>query len=271
MDKKNSKKLPIFAERITNLRKFLNMTQAEFSKFVEISRTTAVFYESGERLPDALVLARICQKCNVSSDWLLGLTEDRQRTPSAIDDLGLTESAANAIKSLTKSDNIHPDAKLGIRWTPQEQKYLLRIANESINNLFASAGFCNAINLVKEACVERYDLLAAGSVYNGDPNEARRSAETLAAKLGFGIIPVEDFMDYYAMRAGNCLSSAISSELQVNIEDFQFFAKATMFASLPPESKILQVIQNGEIEEKETSFDSELSDALSSRYKKGGD
>lgn len=67
------KRFPIFAERLTALRD--NMTQAEFADFLGVSRATLGFYESGTRVPDILTLRRISEKCNVPSDWLLGITD----------------------------------------------------------------------------------------------------------------------------------------------------------------------------------------------------
>ena len=55
-----------------------DMTQADFAKFVGISRPTVGFYENGERLPDALALKKIAEKCEISVDWLLGLSDVKQ-------------------------------------------------------------------------------------------------------------------------------------------------------------------------------------------------
>lgn len=69
----SQKKLPVFAERFRELRG--DMTQDKFADFVGISRPTVGFYENGDRLPDALVLKKIAEKCHVSSDWLIGLSD----------------------------------------------------------------------------------------------------------------------------------------------------------------------------------------------------
>ena len=90
-------KMPLFRERFRKLRGF--ETQAAFAKKVGISRPTVGFYENGERLPDAETISRLCESCAVSSDYLLGLTDDP--TPaserSAVDDLGLSPEAVSAL------------------------------------------------------------------------------------------------------------------------------------------------------------------------------
>lgn len=101
------KRFPIFAERFSQLRG--EMTQGEFADFLGISRPTVGFYENGTRIPDALVLRQIAEKCNVSSDWLLGLSH--VRTPSAdvkevCAETGLSERAVECLQFLKRSDAI---------------------------------------------------------------------------------------------------------------------------------------------------------------------
>lgn len=88
------KRMPIFAERFAQLRR--EMTQAEFAEFLGISRPTVGFYENGVRLPDALLLCQIAEKCNVSADWLLGTTDVKSRNINLqylCDYTGLSENA----------------------------------------------------------------------------------------------------------------------------------------------------------------------------------
>lgn len=66
-------RLPIFQERFKALRG--NMTQGQFAEKLGISRPTVGLYESGARIPDAEVLRNIAEKCNVTSDWLLGIED----------------------------------------------------------------------------------------------------------------------------------------------------------------------------------------------------
>lgn len=70
-------KFPTFAKRFYQLRG--DMSQDEFSKYLGISRPTVGFYENGVRVPDAMILLKIAERCNVSADWLLGLSDSPQR------------------------------------------------------------------------------------------------------------------------------------------------------------------------------------------------
>lgn len=89
-----------FAERFNELRGA--ESQKDFAERIGVSRPTVGFYENGDRLPQADVLAQIADRCGVTSDWLLGLSDytydaSRQIT---LAELGFSEKAANQIASI---------------------------------------------------------------------------------------------------------------------------------------------------------------------------
>lgn len=97
-------KFPIFSERFRQLRG--HKSQADFADLIGISRPTIGFYENGERLPDALVIAKICEKCNVSSDWLLGLSDVMAQSVSVQTinkQLGLSELSIENLQELCEN------------------------------------------------------------------------------------------------------------------------------------------------------------------------
>lgn len=50
-------------------------TQKEFSDFIEVSQPTLAGYERGTGKPPIDVLCNIAEKCNVSVDWLCGMSD----------------------------------------------------------------------------------------------------------------------------------------------------------------------------------------------------
>lgn len=108
------RRLPIFAERFSQLR--AERTQKEFADFLEISRPTVGFYENGTRLPDALVLRQIAEKCNVSADWLLGLSnyQDSKSARFTVEDVGLSEQAAKSLIGLSRSSATISATKISV-------------------------------------------------------------------------------------------------------------------------------------------------------------
>lgn len=50
-------------------------TQTKMGERLGLTRNTIAQYYNGKRVPDAPTLCKICDACNVSADWLLGLSE----------------------------------------------------------------------------------------------------------------------------------------------------------------------------------------------------
>lgn len=89
-------RFPEFTERFRQLQGTQGDT--EFAKELGIARQTVGQYKNGNRIPDALVLRDIVCKTGVPADWLIGLTDDTSRTPSAVDELHLSEAAVARLK-----------------------------------------------------------------------------------------------------------------------------------------------------------------------------
>ena len=115
-------RFPIFRERFRELQG--NMSNTEFAEFLDISRQTVGFYCNGERIPDALGLKKIAEKCNVSADWLIGLSDIKsidQDVKVACEYTGLTEEAVETLRSFTNiNENLKNRTIKRIRWIINE-------------------------------------------------------------------------------------------------------------------------------------------------------
>lgn len=110
-------------------------TIKEFAEYLGLSRATVGFYSAGTRIPDAEGVKKIAEKCGVSSDWLLGLSEyrldqDRQLT---VDDIGLSEQATIQLSAMAGS--------------AAEEKDL----GEQAKTLYSKAGNPNEYSVQEEA------------------------------------------------------------------------------------------------------------------------
>ena len=106
MERKHAR-LPIFTERFRELQG--EKTNTEFADFLGISRQTVGFYCNGDRVPDALTLIKISQKCGVSADWLLGLSDykNKETESTSAKELGLSEKSVNFLaRHILKPDFI---------------------------------------------------------------------------------------------------------------------------------------------------------------------
>ncbi len=91
----------VLAIRIKELRSSMNMTQREFSTFVGCTAATLSAYENGSKSPSLEIIKGIAEKCNVSIDWLCGLSNKMKNddTPQTYADvIDLLVKAEDAIK-----------------------------------------------------------------------------------------------------------------------------------------------------------------------------
>lgn len=72
-----------------------DMTLQEFADKLGMSRATVGFYSAGQRIPDALGVKTIAEKCNVSADWLLGLSDFQSK-----EEYGDAQGFSNELLSL---------------------------------------------------------------------------------------------------------------------------------------------------------------------------
>lgn len=98
-----------YARFPTRLRLLLDRkgeTQGKLADAIEVHRQSIGQWKDGTTVPDIYALKKIADYYNVSSDYLLGLSDDPQRKPSAVDQLGLTPAARDIIEGQKKH---HPD------------------------------------------------------------------------------------------------------------------------------------------------------------------
>ena len=68
----------MFLKNLKALRKANNETQLEMAERLEVTQRTIANWEAGDRNPDFQMLARIAKTYGVTTDYLLGLTDDPQ-------------------------------------------------------------------------------------------------------------------------------------------------------------------------------------------------
>ena len=71
-------------------------THEAFAKKIGVERNTITQYFNGNRIPTSAILFQICKNCNVSADWLLGLSDVKSpdaNAKAACEYTGLSEKA----------------------------------------------------------------------------------------------------------------------------------------------------------------------------------
>ena len=73
-----------FSERLKQTRIKHGFTQDEFAKKLNISASSISLYENGDREPSLATLKTISETLNVSTDYLLGLTDVENNESSKV-------------------------------------------------------------------------------------------------------------------------------------------------------------------------------------------
>lgn len=77
-----------------------DMTIEKFAEKIGMSRATVGFYAAGQRIPDALGVKAIAEKCGVSADWLLGLSHEKEQDADIRQICNCTGLSADAVQTL---------------------------------------------------------------------------------------------------------------------------------------------------------------------------
>ncbi|MDB8789639.1 helix-turn-helix domain-containing protein [Romboutsia sp. 1001216sp1] len=86
------------AQRISRARRYLNLNQKELAKRANITEASLSRYENGLREPKSAVLSRLADALEVSTDYLLGLTDER-----TYDECDITKRSEKDIKNILEN------------------------------------------------------------------------------------------------------------------------------------------------------------------------
>ena len=176
-----------FSSRFKQLREEKAMSQDDFSKFLGISRVSITYYERADqdngRLPDAINLIRICNKCNCSADYLLGFTNDRNGMAD-------TFNETDSISALKHTGFTTSNARQLFRWrnNPSESDKLLTL------NILLSAGIDSFLSAVLDYFDTQFDVEHGGPAF--DDSFDFQSIQRALANEKYAALPVEDKAAY---------------------------------------------------------------------------
>ena len=89
-----------FGSRLKELRISKGISQLELARFLNLSANTISQYETGKRFPDQNGIVTICRYFNISSDYLLGLSDQKRPSDETHGHLYINLEQQNAIYDL---------------------------------------------------------------------------------------------------------------------------------------------------------------------------
>lgn len=123
----------------TVMRKLMQRTtQADLAGYLSKTRQSITYYCDGSSSPDWETIVKIANYFNVSTDYLLGITDEPSKQPCAADDLGLSPQSiayirqySNPGRSKDMEELVRPDDCLDGLSMLIESGHLLAIAGET--------------------------------------------------------------------------------------------------------------------------------------------
>lgn len=148
----------VFAERLRKLLENRGITITELAKHLQISRQAVSQYTDGSAQPNIEKLSKIANFFEVSSDYLIGLSEyERLETANyTASDMGISDSAAKRLYE----DNIHSGISGGLLSLLANSPYFYDLA-EAVGSYSLQVSrvnkYCNTVSSVwKENKTLRY-------------------------------------------------------------------------------------------------------------------
>lgn len=74
----------IFSTRLKEIRMQTGKTQREFAEMVQSTAATISAYENATKNPSLEIVMNIAEKCNISIDWLCGLSENKKNNNEVV-------------------------------------------------------------------------------------------------------------------------------------------------------------------------------------------
>lgn len=174
-----------------------NMTIKEFADKLGMSRATVGFYAAGQRIPDALGLKTIAEKCGVSSDWLLGLAKAKgtdEEIKMACAHTGLTEKSVSFLHKCHISEHSELSetlvAIIDEMLTFEASRYDL---NYALAYALNAAKHCNAID-----GSDGRELLLPDDHYFEIEGVESYDIDEIERKTGYLVYPPDEAVRYYA-------------------------------------------------------------------------
>lgn len=101
----------LFQERLKELRLNKNRTQKELSEYLEVGMSTYGAYERGKIMPPMEKINRLAEFFDVSTDYLIGNTNDRKREFITYNRTDISVSIENLLNHLKNDITVIVDGR----------------------------------------------------------------------------------------------------------------------------------------------------------------
>ena len=151
-------------------------------------------------------VAKLAAHYRVTTDFLLGLSEDPSPIPSIVDDLGLSLKAVDTIEQLEMFDTPNGQIQFG-----NASSHALDVLNCLLESSYFNAVIENLL-----MCFDSFWIKSQGRKFEGEDYEI----EAEMREAGRVVLQGADAGKFYANEAGNALKELACQEIPILVESF---------------------------------------------------
>ena len=201
------------------------MTQQKLADLLKCSKSTISLYETGDTVPDAKNIVRLCDIFGVSCDYLLCQTNYRRPIDDrlTIEEMGYSEKTAQALDDLDFIQLLNYSGHIKFPFSPKE----------SFNLICEDSRFKELMLLICEAyqfkiAAARFDPKSVDEASNLEIGGCR----AMLFAIGEACAPVGEMVEVYLQRASDLLKAIVRdfpTEDPETGEEYQMFVSGNIY------------------------------------------
>lgn len=195
----------LFARRLASLRQEKGLTQQKLADLLKCSKSTISLYETGDTVPDAKNIVRLCDIFGVSCDYLLCQTNYRRAKDErlTIEEMGYSEKAAQKLNDLDLFRVRDKATHVALPFSPKE----------SFNLICEDERFSKMMQLVSDAYQMKIGSVRWKSEYGDTLDEASNleigGCRAMLFAIGEASAPVGEMAEVYLQRASELFKDIV--------------------------------------------------------------
>lgn len=212
----------LFARRLVKLRSEKGLTQQKLADALDVSKSTISLYETGDTVPDAKNIVRLCNIFGVSCDYLLCQTNYRRAEDErlTIEEMGYSEKAAQKLNDLDLFRVRDKSTHVVLPFSPKE----------SFNLICEDERFPKMMQLVSDAYQMKIGSVRWKSEYGDTLDEASnleiKGCRMTLYTIGEGSMPLGEVAEVYLQRASEIFKDIVrdfpTEDLKTGVEYHMF-------------------------------------------------
>lgn len=229
----------LFARRLAQLRAEQKLSQQKLADMLEVSKSTISLYETGDTVPDAKMIVRMCEIFGVSCDYFLCQSDYRkeEQAQQTIEDLGLSQQTGQKLNDLDLFIAEGQSKHVTLPFSPKGVFNRL-CEDDRFNTLMRLLGEC-------------YQMRIAAARTDGMDHKKISSLEVIGCRqmlttVGEVSVPMGELAEVYLQRASELLKAIVrdfptedpetGEEYHISVQGNVFHPLNQMNSFLSPEA-----------------------------------